>query len=86
MSATRRYADSVKAPDAARLRLTVPAPPPATGRLLDAGEVAATVFSGKVTPRWVREHLQAGRGKLGRRVVWDEDLVRQWRATQFREN
>lgn len=47
------------------------------GRLLTAAQVAAEVFSGNVSPRWVREHVTAGRQKLGHRtVLWHENEVR----------
>ena len=53
------------------------------GRLLDANEVANELFSGKVTPRWVRDRLRAGRVKLdGHKVVWEENAVRAWIANK----
>ena len=61
----------------------VPRPPERIGRLLDAAEVAAQLFCGKVTPQWVRRSLQAGRVRLGHRtVLWEEETVKRWIAQQ----
>ncbi len=47
-------------------------------RLLNAKEVSEQILSGKKSPRWVRENIQAGRVKLGHTVVWEEHTVRAW--------
>ncbi len=53
------------------------------GRLLDAKEVAAELFNGKVTPRWVRDKLMYGRvPRVGPRLLWAESAVKQWIADQ----
>ncbi len=55
------------------------------GRLLDAEQVAAELFNGHVTRRWVMERLHEGRVKLtGRKVLWSENAVNAWIAEQMR--
>jgi hypothetical protein len=57
----------------------VPQAPPDRGRLLDADQVAVEVFSGQVTPHWVKRNLRAGRVKIGARTVrWWEHEARGW--------
>ena len=52
---------------------------PHIGRLLTAKEVAEEIFGGKVTPRWVKETLRAGRAKLGHNTVfWEEYTVQRY--------
>jgi len=59
-------------------------PPSHPGRLLTAKEVAQGPFSGKVSARWVKENLRAGRWQMGhRKVVWSETDVLRWIAQQI---
>ena len=56
----------------------VPAPPPDRGRLLSAEEVAAELYHGKVTAKWVRRYLKVGKVKLSHtRRAWFERDVRE---------
>lgn len=56
--------------------------PAGRGRALTADQVAAEIFSGAVTPQWVRRYFKPGRDKIGwRTVVWWEVPARQWRDT-----
>lgn len=53
-------------------------PPPNRGRLMDAFEVAAQLFHGKVEPRWVLEHCPL-KVRFGHRTVFFyENDVRAW--------
>jgi hypothetical protein len=65
------------------IRRGQPEPPPDRGRLLDAEEIAREIFYGKVSARWVRRHVTAGKVKLGHvTVMWWEIPVRDWLATR----
>ena len=53
------------------------------GRMMNAEEVAAEIFSGNVTPHWIRDTLRAGRVRLGHRTtLWEENAVRRWLAKE----
>ena len=56
------------------------------GRLMDAAQVAADIFSGSVSAQWVIRHVQAGRVKLGHCTVrfW-EHPVRAWLEQRTQE-
>ncbi len=52
------------------------------GALRDAAEIAGTVFSGKVSKRWVFANVPPYyRHKVGRLVLYYEGEVRQWADT-----
>jgi len=52
--------------------------PPNRGQLLDAAEVAARLFAGRVKPRWVMEHVPC-KVRLGHRTVFFYEAdVREW--------
>lgn len=52
------------------------------GRLLDASEVASSVFSGKVSKKWVFANVPTYyRHKVGRMVLYYEGEVRAWAET-----
>lgn len=54
------------------------------GRLLTAQEVADGPFSGKVSAKWVRANVRAGRWQMGwRTVVWSEREVLHWIAQEI---
>jgi hypothetical protein len=56
--------------------------PAARGRLLTAAQVAAELFSGTVSPAWVRRHVP-GKLVLGHSTVrWYELDVRAWIASR----
>jgi hypothetical protein len=58
------------------------APPPDRGRLLTAEQVAAELFSGTVSPAWVRRHVPH-KIVLGHSTVrWYELDVLEWIAAQ----
>jgi predicted DNA-binding transcriptional regulator AlpA len=60
---------------AAEKHLAIPLP---RGRLMDARSVAAELFDGTVTEKWVREHVP-GRIKLSHRTIrWYRDDVLRW--------
>lgn len=64
------------------LRLETPAapvaPPPDRGPLLTAAQVAVEVFSGTVSPAWVRRHVTP-KVVLGHSTVrWYRDDARAW--------
>jgi hypothetical protein len=49
------------------------------GRLMDAAEIAASVFSGKVGKKWVFANVPVHyRHKVGRLVLYYEGEVRAW--------
>lgn len=51
---------------------------------MNAEEVAAELFDGQVTPRWVKTNVQAGRVRLGHSTVrWYEKPVRAWIAERM---
>jgi hypothetical protein len=53
------------------------APAMHTGRLMDAHEIAAEMYGGKVTPRWVLAHVApSAKFYAGRTAVWFERDVR----------
>lgn len=53
-------------------------PPPDRGRLLDAAQVADSLFGGRVKPRWVLEHIPC-KVRFGHRTVfYYEADVRAW--------
>ena len=62
----------------------IPEPPPDYGRLMNAEEVAAELFDGQVTSRWVKTNVRAGRVQLGYSTVrWFEKPVRAWIAERM---
>lgn len=70
-------------PDLHVLRPAAPLePPPDRGRLLTASQVAAELFSGTVSPAWVRRHVPA-KVVLGHSTVrWFELDVRAWQESR----
>ena len=61
------------------------APRAELGRMLDAREVAAIVYEGKVSKRWVLDnHDPLHRLKWGRTCYWYEAESRAWKAAQER--
>lgn len=64
------------------LAFHVRAAPAGRGRALTADQVAAEIFGGAVTARWVKRYFRAGRDRIGHRtVVWWEGPARAWRDT-----
>ena len=64
----------------------IPDPPPDHGRLMNAEEVAAELFDGQVTYRWVKTNIHAGRVRLGYSTVrWFEKPVRAWIAERMNQ-
>ena len=64
----------------------VEAPRAELGRMLDAREVAAVVYEGKVSKRWVLDHVAPlKRLKWGRTCYWYEADVRAWKLDQERQ-
>lgn len=59
---------------------TVPlAPPPHRGRLWYDDEISEQFFRGRVTVRWIREHLPHAKGiKIGREWAWYEADINEW--------
>jgi hypothetical protein len=63
----------------------VDAPRGDLGRMLDAREVAAIVYEGKVGKRWVLDHVAPlKRLKWGRTCYWYEADARAWKQEQER--
>jgi hypothetical protein len=59
-----------------------PAPPPPRGRLLTAAQIASDLFTGTVSPTWVRRRVPH-RLRLGHSTVrWFEADVLAWLAGQ----
>lgn len=53
----------------------------AMGRALEAKEIAAEFFKGRVSPRWVLDHVaREKRVRMGRVIVWYERDVKLWFA------
>jgi hypothetical protein len=61
----------------------VSVPPQDLGRLWYDDEIPRHFFSGRVSVRWVREHLPRGKGlKIGRGWAWYERDVTEWIASR----
>jgi predicted DNA-binding transcriptional regulator AlpA len=57
--------------------------PPNRGRLWYDDEIPEQFFRGRVTVRWVREHLPRRRGlKIGRDWAWYEADILEWMEAQ----
>lgn len=64
------------------LRTPVAVPPADRGRLLNAAEVAALLFAGKVSKKWVFANVPHYlRHRVGRLVLYYEGEVRVWMET-----
>ena len=74
--ANRPKLDLVNASDAVR-------PPADLGRLWYDDEIPVQFFRGRVTVRWVREHLPREKGlKIGRGWAWYENDIVEWIASR----
>ena len=57
--------------------------PPKRGRLWYDDEISMPFFHGRVSVRWVREHLPRSRGlKIGRQWAWYEADILEWIESQ----
>ncbi len=74
--ANRRKLDLVNASDAVT-------PPADLGRLWYDDEIPGQFFRGRVTVRWIREHLPREKGlKIGRGWAWYENDIVEWIASR----
>jgi hypothetical protein len=66
--------------------LPSPAALESMGRALEAKQIAAEFFGGRVTARWVLNHVARDkRVRMGRVVVWYEIDVNAWLRTYIAE-
>lgn len=57
--------------------------PPNRGRLWYDDEISGQFFQGRVTVRWIREHLPRSKGlKIGREWAWYEVDIHEWIEAQ----
>ena len=74
--ANRQKLDAINVGDAS-------VPPPDLGRLWYDDEIPQHFFGGRVSVRWVREHLPRAKGlKIGRGWAWYERDVTEWIASR----
>ncbi len=66
-------------PKIALVRTAASLSPEERGHLMNAAEVAAVVFGGKVSKKWVFAHVPVHyRHKVGRTVLYYEGEIRAW--------
>jgi hypothetical protein len=69
-------------PKIALVRTVAALSPEARGKLMDAAEVSAAFFSGKVSKKWVFANVPGHyRHKVGRLILYYEGEIRAWVET-----